>query len=114
MIVQGYCVLNSWPHQVSAVNDGHIKWIADKYNKTPAQLLIRWILQHQYIGVLTRSSQESRQINNLNVFDFEINKIDMQLINGLNTLFSPFDIRWMNDPYGQVLNRPRMPEHKEL
>eukprot|EP01084_Bolivina_argentea_P318063 551519_1 len=107
VIVQGYCVLNSWPHSINAVNDKHIEWIAYKYGKTSAQLLIRWALQSN-IGVLTRSSKDERQINNLNVFDFEINDNDMQLLNGLNTLYNPFDTRNVYDVYGQVSNRPNL------
>eukprot|EP01084_Bolivina_argentea_P037769 69837_1 len=94
IVIQGYCVLNAWPHQISAVKDKHIEALANLYQVTPAQLLIRWALQHKYIGILTRSSREERQLENLNMFDFEINDVDMQLINGLNTLFSPFDIDW--------------------
>eukprot|EP00483_Globobulimina_turgida_P003847 UN03855 len=78
VIVQGYCILNAWPHQIKAVNDKHVEWIAGKYGKTSAQLLIRWALQSN-IAVLTRSSREERQINNLNVFDFKIMDNDMQL-----------------------------------
>lgn len=114
MYVQGYCLFNAWPHQVSAVNDGHIEWIADKYHVSSAQLLIRWALQRKYIGVLTRSSKEKRLLNNLNVMDFEINDVDMQLISGLITIFSPFDVQWMHDVYGQVGNRPDLSRHHEL
>jgi len=78
-----------------------------------AQLLIRWALQHKNVAVLTRSSHEERQLNNLNVFAFRISDLDMQLLNGLITLFSPFDIGYMNDVYGQVSNRPGM-NHQEL
>eukprot|EP00483_Globobulimina_turgida_P007651 UN07666 len=107
VIVQGYCILNAWPHQINAVNDKHIEWIAQKYGKTNAQLLLRWALQSN-IAVLTRSSRDDRQIENLNVFDFEIAENDMQLLNGLNTLFNPFNSESMHDVYGQVSKRPNL------
>ncbi len=108
MVVQAYCVLNSWPHQVAAVRDGHIRWIAAKYKVTAAQLLLRWALQHPHTAVLVRSSNRDHLLENLNVFSFEIAADDMMLIDGLNSMFSPFDIRWADDVYGQIAQRPGM------
>ena len=114
MYIQGYCLFNSWPHQVAAINDKHIEWIADKYHVNSAQLLIRWALQRKYVALLTRSSKEEMLLNNLNVMDFEINDVDMQLLSGLITIFSPFDVQWMHDVYGQVGGRPDLSRHQEL
>jgi len=108
MVLQGYCALNSWPHQVSAVKDGHIEWMAAKYGVSAAQLLVRWTLQHEHMAVLVRSTNTEHLKQDRNVFGFEISTEDMLLINGLNTLFSPFDIGGMNDVYGQVALRPDM------
>ena len=108
MVVQAYCVLNSWPHQVAAVSDGHIQWIAAKYKVSAAQLLVRWTLQHPDTAVLVRSSDRDHLLQNLDVFGFEISGDDMMLIDGLNTMFSPFDVQWAQDVYGQVSNRPDM------
>jgi len=60
-----------------------LKSIAEKYNKTIAQLVIRWDLQK---GVVTipKSARKERIIANADVFDFEISPEDMHLIDGLN------------------------------
>ena len=57
--------------------------IAEKYNKSVAQLVIRWDLQK---GVVTipKSVKEDRIISNINVFDFEISDQDMALIDALD------------------------------
>jgi methylglyoxal/glyoxal reductase len=60
-----------------------LKGLAAKYNKSVAQVIIRWDLQN---GVITipKSTKEHRIIENANVFDFELSKEDMSVINGLN------------------------------
>ena len=57
--------------------------ISQKYGKTPAQVLIRWNLQH---GVVTipKSSTPERMVENAQVFDFQISEDDMASIDSLN------------------------------
>ena len=57
--------------------------IANKYDKSIAQVIIRWDLQN---GVVTipKSIKEHRIIENSNVFDFELTKEDMEQIDSLN------------------------------
>ncbi|EIW62562.1 Aldo/keto reductase [Trametes versicolor FP-101664 SS1] len=57
--------------------------IAKKYDKDPAQLLIRWSLQRKFVP-LPKSSQPARVISNANIFDFEISEEDMSAINALD------------------------------
>ncbi len=57
--------------------------IAKSYNKTVAQIILRWDLQN---GVVTipKSTKEQRILANANIFDFELNAEDMERINRLN------------------------------
>ncbi len=50
--------------------------IGKKYNKTSAQVSLRWHFQR---GVVTipRTSQKSHMIENLDIFDFELSQSDM-------------------------------------
>ncbi|PLR69143.1 aldo/keto reductase [Bacillus sp. UMB0893] len=60
-----------------------LKELADKYNKSIAQIILRWDLQN---GVITipKSTKEHRIAENASIFDFELTKEDMELIHGLN------------------------------
>jgi diketogulonate reductase-like aldo/keto reductase len=60
-----------------------VKLIAKKYNKSEAQIFIRWSLQHEAMPI-PKSTHKDRIEQNLNVFDFEISKEDMEILNGLN------------------------------
>jgi methylglyoxal/glyoxal reductase len=57
--------------------------IADKHNKSVAQIILRWDLQN---GVVTipKSTKEHRIVENANVFDFELTKEEMEIIDDLN------------------------------
>lgn len=58
--------------------------LAEKYQKTPAQIVLRWDLQH---GVVTipKSVTKSRIIDNANLFDFELSAQDMEQIDSINS-----------------------------
>lgn len=60
-----------------------INSLAEKYNKTPVQIVLRWNLQK---GVVTipKSSRKDRIIDNANIFDFELSDKDVELIDNLD------------------------------
>ncbi len=60
-----------------------IEKIAKKYGKTPAQILVRWSIQHGAVP-LPKSVHIERIQENINVFDFEISESDMGSIDDLN------------------------------
>lgn len=57
--------------------------LATKYAKTPAQIGLRWAVQ-KGISVIPKSSSPERIISNGNIFDFEIEPEDMEIIETLN------------------------------
>lgn len=68
------------------LNDAKLIEIARKYQKSTAQVLIRWCLQHSLI-VIPKSSKKQRIIENSLVFDFEISEDDMKALDGFNENF---------------------------
>jgi diketogulonate reductase-like aldo/keto reductase len=61
-----------------------MKELSDKYNKTISQIVLRWDLQ---MGVVTipKSNTPERISENMDIFDFELTKEDMDRIAELNT-----------------------------
>lgn len=59
-----------------------LKTIAEKYEKTVAQIVLRWSLQHGFLP-LPKSVNEDRIIENAQLFDFELSAEDMQAIDQL-------------------------------
>lgn len=63
--------------------------IGDKYNKTVAQVILRWQLQRGIV-VIPKSTHKERMAQNLDVFDFTLSSEDMQAIVALDTKTSSF------------------------
>ncbi len=66
--------------------------LATRYSKTPAQLMIRWGIQHGLV-VIPKSTREERIRENSHVFDFDISDDDMRSLDSLNE-----DLRLNWDP----------------
>ncbi|MCF7807044.1 MAG: aldo/keto reductase [Candidatus Marinimicrobia bacterium] len=65
------------------VNISVIQGLAEKYGKTPAQITLRWDVQH---GVVTipKSELAERIAENAGIFDFELDQEDMGLLDRLD------------------------------
>lgn len=57
--------------------------VAEHYGKTPAQVLLRWSLQHQF-APLPKSVHTDRIKENVDIFDFVIDEEDMKNLDGLH------------------------------
>lgn len=57
--------------------------VAKKYGKTPAQLLIRWAIEHKLV-VIPKSAKCERIKENADVFDFAIDRSDLAVLDGLD------------------------------
>ena len=68
------------------LHDPTLGELAREYDKTPAQILIRWSLQHDLI-VIPKSINPDRIRENADVFDFSISPEDMERLNSLDEGF---------------------------
>lgn len=66
-----------------------LQGIGKKYDKTVAQVILRWQLQRGIV-VIPKSTHKERMAQNLDVFDFTLTDEDMQDIAALDTKTSSF------------------------
>jgi diketogulonate reductase-like aldo/keto reductase len=77
--------------------------IAAKHNKSVAQIILRWLVQRGVVA-LAKSVRKERMMENINVFDFELNAEDMMAITTLDTKTSSFfdhrdpeKVKWLGE-----------------
>lgn len=63
--------------------------IAEKHNKSVGQVILRWVLQRGII-TLAKTVRKERMIENISVFDFELDAEDTAAISTLDTKTSSF------------------------
>lgn len=66
-----------------------LKEIADKYGKSVAQVILRWLMQRNIVA-LAKSTHTERIKENLEIFDFQLSDGDMNKITALDTKSSLF------------------------
>ena len=80
------------------VENDTLKAIGSKYDKTPAQVAIRWQLEQDKVMPIPKSSRREIIAENFNVFDFSLDAGDMENIEGLpkndRGVRPPFEPDW--------------------
>jgi len=74
------------------MTDPRLVSIADHYHKTPAQILLRWALQHG-VSTIPKSANPARIRENFEVFDFQISVSDMAELDAFHE-----NLRVVDDP----------------
>ena len=83
IIIQAYSPLT----RQGRLDEGPIVELAEKYGKTPAQIMIRWDLQHKVVPIVKATSREHLE-ENIDVFDFSIGNDDIARLDDLNEHYS--------------------------
>ncbi|MEO8233312.1 MAG: aldo/keto reductase [Ignavibacteriota bacterium] len=82
IILEAYSPLT----RMKRLDDPKVLPIAKKHNKTVAQVLIRWAIEHEIV-VIPKSAHKERIIENANVFDFNLDASDMNILDNLDEGF---------------------------
>jgi 2,5-diketo-D-gluconate reductase A len=69
--------------QGEVLDDPEIGEVAERLNRTPAQVVLRWHIQHGYV-VFPKSATPERITENYELFDFELDAEDMDRIDSLD------------------------------
>jgi 2,5-diketo-D-gluconate reductase A len=83
VVIQAYSPLT----RGKRLDDQRLSEIAANYGKSPAQILIRWSMQLGTVP-LPKANQIKHLEENIEVFDFELTKEDMNMLSGFNERFS--------------------------
>ena len=80
--------------------------IGQKYNKSAAQVALRWLIQHGIVAI-PKSSHIERMQQNFDIFDFELTRDDMLQIGDMNqsdagfvNFTDPSFIKYLLETYG--------------
>ncbi len=79
IIVEAYSPLT----RCHRLNDKILIDIATRHKKSPAQVLLRWNIQHNLV-TLPKSRHEARIKENFDIFDFKLSTEDMRILDNLN------------------------------
>jgi diketogulonate reductase-like aldo/keto reductase len=62
------------------LEDSVVKTVGDAHGKTPAQVAIRWPIQHPNVVTVPKAISPQHLIENLEVFDFELTEAELEAI----------------------------------
>ena len=83
IIIESWYPFGGRGHTSENFNNEVIKELAEKYNKTSAQIILRWQLQAGYIAI-PGSKNPDHIKENISIFDFELSDEDMKKIYIIN------------------------------
>lgn len=82
ILIEAYSPLS----QGQKIDDPKIIVLAKKYNKSPAQIILRWFIEKKIVTI-PKSITKERIEENIKVFDWTITQSDMNMLDNLNEDF---------------------------
>jgi diketogulonate reductase-like aldo/keto reductase len=79
IVIESYSSLGTGRH----LGDPRVVAIADRVGRTPAQVLLRWCVQHG-LPVIPKSTHRERIAENADLFSFTLSREDMAALNALD------------------------------
>ena len=83
ILLQAYAPLGSPLGVAANTQDATVSALAARLDKTPAQILLRWAVQHCGAAVVG-SGDAGHMKSNLEVLDFELSRDDMTALDGVS------------------------------
>ena len=83
IIIESWYPFGGRGHTSENFNNEIIRSLANKYNKTSAQIILRWHIQAEFI-VIPGSKNPVHIKENYNIFDFELSQEDIEKIYNIN------------------------------
>jgi diketogulonate reductase-like aldo/keto reductase len=80
--LQSYCPLT----RGKKFDDPRLMKLCKKHNKSPAQIILRWYIEHN-ISSIPKSSSKKRLLENFDVFNFSLSKQDVEWMDGFDEGF---------------------------
>jgi 2,5-diketo-D-gluconate reductase B len=65
------------------LKDRTLQGIGQAYGKTPAQVVLRWLIQQEKVAAIPKAASEEHLEGNLDVFDFELSEEEVERVSGL-------------------------------
>ncbi|HEX6424084.1 MAG TPA: aldo/keto reductase [Acidimicrobiales bacterium] len=79
VVLEGYS-----PFRRTDLTDPALVAVADRHGVSPAQVVLRWHVQHRVVAI-PKSGTPARIEQNLDVFGFELSEAEMRTLDGLGT-----------------------------
>ena len=83
IVLQAYSPLT----RMRRLDDPTLTMLAGKYDKNPAQIILRWDIEHGVVPLPKAASREHQQ-ENIDLFDIRLAKADMERLDALNENYS--------------------------
>ena len=87
-LIKYNCIHESWSplggKGAKTLKDKNLIIVAEKYKKTPAQIVLRYLYQLNIV-IIPKTVNRNRMIENIDIFNFKLKDEDMKILSKLDT-----------------------------